>query len=321
MDCLIPGHAIRPFCAAIGCLSRVGKDLIVEFDAVDGLTLRALSDSKAVFGSFHYEPSFFTKCSTAEMRKRKRTEDDDSHWCVRVAMKSLAAVVRPRKDLVSLQLVSVGDFLAFEFQIQRPEGVITRITHRVGVTKAQSIAPVAIMDMSSELVVQPSVVLPMLEPLKRSTEMVLLINETHRLISGASFAHGDISSGGGGSDALTASKHSTLKTETSIGFDELVDFHYVSFPSPSTTREEGTTPPHDLKEQVVLVFTTKEFRAMLDFAAKSHFDQELPVTLHFYWGGIPMVVTTKSQGFSAELVMATLDHKLLGSIKVAGGGE
>ena len=316
MECLIPGHAIRPFCAAIGCLSRVGKDLIVEFDVVDGLTLRALSDSKAVFGSFHYEPSFFTKCSTA-IRKRKRGEEEDSRRCLRVAMKSLAAVVRPRKDVVSLQLSSVGDFLAFEFHIQRPEGVIARVTHRVGVATAQSIAAVADMDKASELVVQPSVLWPMLEPLKRSTEMALLINETHKLISGASFTHGDISSGD--TDVSVFSKHASLKTETSIGFDELVELHYVSDPSPSRTQQDHAPPPTDLKQQVVLVFTTKEFRAMLDFAAKSHFDQELPVTLQFHWGGKPLVLTTKSQGFSAELVMATLDHQLLGNIRVGGG--
>lgn len=318
MDCLIPGHAVRPFCAAIGCLSRIGKDLIIEFDAVSGLTLRALSDSKAVFGSFHYEPSFFTKCSSAALRKRRRGDQDDGRCCVRLAMKSLSAVVRPRKDVVSLQLLTVGELLAFEFQLQRPEGQVSRVIHKVGVASAQSIAAVAAMDSASELVVQPTVLGTMLEPLKRSTEMALLVNETHKLISVVSFAHEDISSGE--NEAISASRQATLKTETSIGYDELMELHYVATSSRDNIQDRAGSPPGDLKEQVVLVFTTKEFRAMLDYAAKSHLDQELPITLQFFWGGKPMVVSLDSQGFSAELVMATLDHKLLGSLKTGAGG-
>jgi hypothetical protein len=338
MDCIIPGHSVRPFCAAIACLSRVGKDLLWEFDPVDGLTIRALSDSKAVFSSFHYEPTFFHRCSNpplARKRKRKkqrdngRNNDDDDdegdedaalgRWCVRVAIKSLAGIVRPRKDVLSLQLLTVGDLLAFEFQLQRPEGVVTRVTHKVGVAAAQSIAAVASMDKASELVVQPSVVLTMLEPLRRSAEMALLINDTHKLISSVSFTHADLGESNGESNALAAAKAaSSLRTETSIGFDELVDLHYVSLID-EDEQEEAIPPPRDLKEQVVLVFTIKEFKAMLQFCAQSHVDQELPITLQFFWGGKPMVATTKAQGFSAELVMATLDHKLLGSMKASAG--
>ncbi len=334
MDCILPGHQVRPFCAAIGCLSRVGRDILLEFDPVDGLTIRALSDSKAVFSSFHYEPSFFTRCSSPPLarnrkRKNKQYDDDDNDnnnnentiedgntndlliggWCVRVAIKSLTAVVRPRKDVLSLQILTVGDLLTFEFQLQRPEGIVAKVTHKVGVAAAQSIAAVAAMEMASELVVQPSVLLTMLEPLQRSAEMALLINETHKLISSVSFAHDDIG------DSTASTKQASLKTETSIGYDELVELHYVSIPDKGD--EETIPPPVDLKEQVVLVFTIKEFKAMLHFCAQSHVDQELPITLQFYWGGKPMVVTVKSQGFAAELVMATLDHKLLGNMKAA----
>lgn len=336
MDCILPGHQVRPFCAAIGCLSRVGKDLILEFDPVDGLTIRALSDSKAAFSSFHYEPSFFTKCSSppvaAKKRKRSRNEshtdmnknnndevDDDENdndeeiWCVRVAFKSLAAVVRPRKDVLQLQIVTVGDLLAFEFQLQRPEGIVARVTHKVGVAAAQSIAAVAAMDKASELVVHPNVVLTMLEPLRRSAEMALLINENHKLISSVSFAHDDIR------DGNVSTKHASLKTETSIGYDDLVELHYVSIPDEDD--EETIPPPSDLKEQVILVFTIKEFKAMLQFCAQSHIDHELPISLQFYWGGKPIVATAKSQGFSAQLVMATLDHKLLGGMTTTAGSN
>ena len=46
----------------------------------------------------------------------------------------------------------------------------------------------------------------------------------------------------------------------------------------------------------------------------AHLDQELQVTLQFFWGGKPIVVQTKGEGFAVELVMATLDHKMLASV-------
>lgn len=253
-----------------------------------------------------------------DIRKRKRnhqgsTDDTISAetWCVRIPFKSLVSVVRPRKDVMSLQVVTVGDLLAFEFRLQRPEGIVTKVIHKVGVAAAQSVAAVTAMDKASELVVQPNVVLTMLEPLRRATEMALLINETHRLISSVSFAHDDMG------ENLAVTKQASLKTETSIGYDDLVEMNYVSVPDYED--DDAIPPPTDLQEQVVLVFTLKEFKAMLQFCAQSQIDQELPIMLRFFWGGKPIVVEAKSQGFSAELVMATLDHKLLGNMNIASG--
>lgn len=212
---------------------------------------------------------------------------------------------------MSLQVVTVGDLLAFEFRLQRPEGIVTKVIHKVGVAAAQSVAAVTAMDKASELVVQPNVVLTMLEPLRRATEMALLINETHRLISSVSFAHDDMG------ENLAVTKQASLKTETSIGYDDLVEMNYVSVPDYED--DDAIPPPTDLQEQVVLVFTLKEFKAMLQFCAQSQIDQELPIMLRFFWGGKPIVVEAKSQGFSAELVMATLDHKLLGNMNIASG--
>ena len=72
----------------------------------------------------------------------------------------------------------------------------------------------------------------------------------------------------------------------------------------------------DLKEQVVLVFTLKEFKAMLQFCSQAA-DQSLPVSISFFWGGKPIVVKTNVEGLSGELVMATLDHKLMASMKTS----
>jgi hypothetical protein len=321
MDCVIGGHSVRPFCAAIACLSRVGKEINIDFDPIDGLTLRSLNDSKSIFSSFHYEPSFFQRCSLPPLTSRKRrksqeaNDDDDDdgedRWSVRVSIKALAPLIRPRKDVLTLQIVTMGDLLSFEFQMQREAGAIVRIIHRVGFAPAQSVAAVASTESASELIVQPQVLLTMLEPLKRATEIALLVNETHKLVSSVTFAHDDIAQ-----DASSnLAKPTSLKTETSIGYDELIDLEYVSHPDESF-QDDPIPPPADLKEQVVLVFTLKEFKSMLQFCSQA-VNQSLPVSISFFWGGKPMVVKANAEGFSAQLVMATLDHKLMASMKTS----
>lgn len=54
---------------------------------------------------------------------------------------------------------------------------------------------------------------------------------------------------------------------------------------------------------------------MLTFCAQAILNQELRVTLTFHWGGKPVIMETKGPSFSAQLIMATLDHKLLGGLK------
>jgi hypothetical protein len=240
-----------------------------------------------------------------------RSQDSDDRWSVRISIKALAAMVRPRKDVISLQIVTQGDLLSFEFQMQRPTGVIVRLVHRVGFAPAQSVAAVASTESATELVVQPQVLLTMLEPLKRTTEIALLVNETHKLVSSVTFAHDDIAQE---SPSNLAAKQNCLKTETSINYDELIELEYVSHPDESF-QHDPVPPPEDLAEQVVLVFTLKEFKSMLQFCAQA-VDQP-QVHLYFYWGGKPLVVKTGAEGFSGQLVMATLDHKLMAKMKTA----
>jgi len=330
MDCIIPGHSIRPFCAAIGCLSRIGKELYIDFCPIDGCSLRSLNDSKSVFGSFHFEPAFFSRCSSAptssiklsKKAKRKRkikdannsSSSDDGRWTVRIAMKALAAVIRTRKEIFSLQITTIGDHLAFEFQLQKIGGSIVRVTHKVGYSSAQGVAAVTSTDNASELIVQPNILSTMLEPLKRSVEIAILVNETHRLVSSVSFAHDDLP------DEATSSlnrsqQNASLKTETSVSYDDLVDVNYVGHADEKES--QGIAPPEDLKEQVVLVFTLKELKSFLQYCSQAVVDQELQVSIQFFWGGKPIVAKTEGEHFSAELVMATLDHKLLGKMRTS----
>jgi hypothetical protein len=320
MDCVIPSHLVRPFCSAIGCLSRIGKELYIDFDPIEGLTLRALNDAKSVFGSFHYEPAFFQRCtSPPQLGKRRASQasQDDRLFSVRLACKALSAVVRPRKNVMSLRLQSSENSLSFEFQLQKQASMV-RVVHRIGVADAQGVAAVAPKDGCSEMVVNPQVLLRMLEPLKTTAEIALIVNDQHKLVSAVTFHHDDFQKENDAANILT--KPAALKTETSIGTDDLLEYEYQDFVDLDCDNDP-LPPPDTLREQVLLVFTIKEFKAMLQFCTQAYIDQELRVRLSFYWGGKPMVVETSAEGFTGQIVMATLDHKLLGAMKQMSSGE
>lgn len=305
---------MKPFIAALACLTRIGKEITLDFDPMDGLSLRSLNDSKSIFSSFHFEPSYFQKCSTpafASRKRRKSQSESGDHWTIRISIKALAPLIRPRKDVLSLQLVTVGDLLSFEFQMQRASGVIVHIIHRVGFAPAQSVAAVATTDGASEIVAPPQMLLTMLEPLKRANEIALLVNDKHNLVSSVTFSHDDIAK----ESSSGLAKPQLLKTETSIRYDEFIEVEYMSHPGNSVSNG-SVPPPKDLKEQVVLVFTLKEFKSVLQFCSQGS-DSSLPVSISFYWGGKPMVVKTTGEHFSAQLIMATLDHKMMAVMKTS----
>ena len=87
MDCIVPGHSVKSFCAAISCLTRVGKEIYFEFDPIDGLTIRALNDSKSAFCCFQFEPTYFLRCTLAcftghdddHLRRRKKKRQKRSN--------------------------------------------------------------------------------------------------------------------------------------------------------------------------------------------------------------------------------------------------
>ena len=64
MDITISPHNLKRFAASITCLGKIGKDLYLSFDPLDGLTLSSLNEAKSAFGKFHFEPGFFEKCTT-----------------------------------------------------------------------------------------------------------------------------------------------------------------------------------------------------------------------------------------------------------------
>jgi hypothetical protein len=166
----------------------MGKDLYVEFDPLEGLTLRALNDAKSAFASFHFEPTFFERCSAPPVttRKRDEQEEDENRYSCRVPLRAMAAIVRPRRHVLSLRLRNEESsqqqhYLSFEFQLQK-SGLLT-IVHRMGVAEdAQRVVATASRDGGSEIISSPAILLKMLEPLhKRSPEVALIINDVHKV--------------------------------------------------------------------------------------------------------------------------------------------
>jgi hypothetical protein len=132
-----------------------------------------------------------------------------------------------------------------------------------------------------------------------------------QIVTATSFHHGD--AGAVSNALLNASTASLLKTETCISVDELEEFDFRD--DRKTDEEEAVPPPKNVNQEVALVFVGKEAKALLQFGAQAIPNEELRVSILFHWGGRPVLMETKGPSFSAQLIVATLDHKLLGGLK------
>lgn len=132
-----------------------------------------------------------------------------------------------------------------------------------------------------------------------------------QIVTATSFHHGDVNVTSNA--LLSASTASLLKTETCISAEELEEYDFRD--DRNTDEKEGIPPPTNVNEEVALVFLGKESKAMLQFCSQAVLNEELRVAITFHWGGKPVLLETKGPSFSAELIMATLDHKLLGGLK------
>ena len=269
MDCIISAQSARSFCGAIGCLSKIGKDLYVEFDTEDGLVFRTLNDAKSAFASFHWRPRFFERCTARPEAERERSQD--YIYSCRVPLRALAAIVKPRKGVVSLrvksEVCSDHSYLSFEFQLQK-ENDLLRVVHRIGVAEADGVSAVAPKDGCSEIVTVPKLLLRMLEPLKRTSEVALIVNDRHKMVTMASFHHCDSVAASTNNALLQASSSTLLKTETTIGVDDFEEFDFrddrplgrdlMDDDAEDVEGEEDDVPPENAGEEVTLVFGIKE---------------------------------------------------------------
>ena len=311
--------------------------------------------------------------------------DDDGRFLCRASLRIVHSVLRTRKGVVSLRIRSLGHMpdcddnnddecdmsanagglkaqggkmqLSFEFVTSGGRsggsGGTLRFVHRVHVSDADGVAAVAPREGASELVCAPSLLLRLLEPLWRTAEVALTVDDVGKTVAATSFHHGD---GGGGTAAsgagesgiasgqgqgnnavLNAAAAALLKTETSIGTDEFLEYTWkddriLSQGGCEGGDEEGesedgatagSAPPASVNETVTLVFGIKEAKAMLQFCSSADQEGEMDAIVSFHWGGRPFIIDAEDEAgsFRAELILATLDHRLLGSRTASAGSQ
>ena len=470
MDITIPPHNLKRFTAAITCLGKIGKDLYVSFDPLDGLILS--------FGKFHFDPTFFDRCSappvvvsTAASAASDDDKDDDefydsSRYVCRVPVRSVHAILRPRKGVCSLRIRSEGMddegnhfglnrkrkrrrnnqkqqhrgggggdndndendndereqqrpysvrrnrkkrksnkrnnnnndngdtentdglannndkmMLSFEFIIEHitknnqngsnsgssgyggGDGTF-RVIHKVGVTDANGIKLSASTRKRdrSEIVSPPKLWLRLLDPLRRTAEVALTIDDELKVVTATSFHPGEIqqqqqhtSTEDNAVLQAAAAKAAVLKTETSTGTEEFDEYDFRNNRGRKKNRKkkrrngggggrddddndddtdddneedeerESEIPPPDVNQKVILVFSIKEAKAMLQYCAQTnstfHDDGDALSIISFHWGGKPIVIETDGDSFSGELVLATLHHGMITSNITVGSNR
>ena len=62
---------------------------------------------------------------------------------------------------------------------------------------------------------------------------------------------------------------------------------------------------------------------MLQFCSSADQEGEMDAIVSFHWGGRPFIIDAEDEtgSFRAELILATLDHKLLGSRTASAGSQ
>lgn len=224
--------------------------------------------------------------------------------------------------------------LSFEYSIQT--NGIMRVVHKVNVSNAEGIIAIANKYSCSEIVTLPKILLTMFDQVKSTTEVALTVhNDECKKVVASSFHHGDNNSSSHNNNGenknmiINANYAARLKTETSIDCHEFEEFHFmddVAIENVLEKENEGndqtmsnntssTPPPDNVSEEVTLVFSVKEAKAMLQFCVSSQSnyldDEDARVIVSFYWGGRPLTLETEGESFHGELILATLDHHVL----------
>jgi len=343
MDVVIPSHHVKLFNSSIISLSKIGKDLYLEFDSLKGLSLRTLNDGKSAYCHVHYEPTFFERCTvpsgntTRTTTSRKRTlqennddDDDDSassqqttnYYSCRIPLRALQPVVRPRKRVQSLRVTAPDQdavALQFEFTLPHADTLLT-VLHTIQVAaNCQGVSACTATDIpASEIVASPIILSRLLEPLQRTAEAALIVrahDAQDSTVSASSFhpemAHpasenGANSNGTNNNAIFQGNQAALLKSETAVAVDEFLEFDFVA------NRDILDDLPEECNREVILVFSLKECRAALQFLCSL---EETMATLTFHWGGMPVTLSADQQSWSMTLVLATLDYKLLTSLR------
>lgn len=188
----------------------------------------------------------------------------------------------------------------------------------------------------SEIVSAPIIWSRLLEPLQHTSEAAFILRNNHQndqnnnnnntaIVSASSFhpesirfvtnrntTDGTNGSGAGSTTTIRTPSSSVVlfQSETAVAVNEFLEFDFISNREQISNNNEFQLPEH-INEEVILVFSLKECRALLYFLCG--LDDSI-VTLTFHYGGQPMVFKSNQSSWSVNLVLATLDHKLLSSL-------
>mmetsp|Transcript_14267 Transcript_14267/g.21971 ORF Transcript_14267/g.21971 Transcript_14267/m.21971 type:complete len:146 (+) Transcript_14267:187-624(+) len=126
----------------------------------------------------------------------------------------------------------------------------------------------------------------------------------------SSFHHSDAASSSCDTALLGAS--AVLKTETSMNCDDFDDFIWRSDRDVDVdVDDEDEAIPSCVNNEVILVFGIKEVKAFLSFCQYAGGNEDNRMGCCFEWGGRPIIFHSEFDTLSVELIMATLDHRLL----------
>jgi Rad9 len=265
---------------------------------------------------------------------------DDEKVSYRIASRTLTAIVRYRKAAsLRIQETADGNALSFEFGIeQQPSAptnqrgggtcVVLTVIHEIPMVDAESKCTIADLTDASELVAPPQVYHSLLEALPTSVYAALIVRNNSS-VSASSFSlldyYGGSTStssaakaGSSGGGVTSSNEKKALKSETACDLDEFLDFDFVGNRDTMVNMDDNDddhhTPsmPEDVNQEVILVFHLKEPKLFLQFCQS----QQVPaVHWSFHWGGKPIVLVAETDTYRAELVMATLDHEKLTSMR------
>jgi Rad9 len=112
---------------------------------------------------------------------------------------------------------------------------------------------------------------------------------------------------------LQATTASLLKTETACTAEEFVEFDFLA------DRRVAGDMPDTVNEEVILVFSIKEAKSLLQLC--STLSQQSLVHVSFHWGGKPMKWQTQTDTYTIQLVLATLDYQLLTSMRTTAAAS
>jgi Rad9 len=275
--------------------------------------------------------------------------NDDEKVSYRIASRTLTAIVRYRKAAsLRIQETADGNALSFEFGIEQQSAptknhqnkqqqrgggggvVVLTVIHEIPMVDAESMCTVVDdLNDASELVATPQVYSSLLDALPTSVYAALIVRQNSS-VSASSFSlldyYGTTSTGtpaGGGGGVTSSNEKKALKSETACDLDEFLDYDFVGNRDTMVNMDDDddddddnhhppSSIPEDVNQEVILVFHLKEPKLFLQFCQT----QQVPaVRWSFHWGGKPLVLTAEADTYRAELVMATLDHEKLTSMR------